>query len=54
MTELEQLRENYHGVYRMWYGVPILVTWDKLEPQAPCPECRHTVHTRECVFHGQR
>lgn len=53
MTELEQLRENYHGVYRMWYGVPILVTWDKLNPK--CNECGGIKsHTRECVFHGQR
>ncbi len=54
MTELKELKKNYDGVYRMWYGVPILVTWDKTVLTARCLECNHTVHTRECVFHGER
>ena len=32
---LEKIRKNYDGVYRMWHGVPILVSWDKLEPKKP-------------------
>lgn len=33
MIELEELQKNYHGVYIMMHGVPILVTWDKLKLQ---------------------
>lgn len=52
---LKELRENYDGVYRMWYGVPILVTFDKLEPKKKCNECGgEESHTNKCVFQGQR